>query len=70
MIVVPAFLKLLKTGIETELNNSAGYVRILFNIMFAAAKFIPSYRVKKMMFKKSMTSLAEDLLAVYQAEHL
>lgn len=52
MIVVPAFLKLLKTGIETELNNSPKYVQILFNLMFAAAKFVPSYRVKKMMFRK------------------
>ncbi len=52
MIVVPAFLKLLKTGIETELNNSPKYVQILFNLMFAAAKFIPSYRIKKLMFRK------------------
>ena len=52
MIVVPAFLKLLKTGIETELNNSGEMVKIAFNIMFKLAKFIPSYRLKKLMFKK------------------
>lgn len=52
MIVVPAFLKLLKTGIETEINNSSKIVQTLFNAMFALSKFIPSYRIKKMMFKK------------------
>ncbi len=52
MIVVPAFLKLLKTGIETELNNSGEMIKIAFNIMFKLAKFIPSYRLKKLMFKK------------------
>lgn len=52
MIVVPAFLKLLKTGIESELNNSPKIVQILFKTMFNLAKFIPSYRIKKMMFKK------------------
>ncbi len=52
MIVVPAFLKLLKTGIESELNNAPRYVKSIFNIMFAVAKFIPSYRVKKLMFSK------------------
>lgn len=52
MIVVPAFLKLLKTGIEAELNNSPKTVKAAFNIMFKLAKFIPSYRIKKLMFKK------------------
>ena len=52
MIVVPAFLKLLKTGIETEINSGPKRVKTLFNIMFKIAKFIPSYRVKKIMFKK------------------
>ncbi len=52
MIVVPAFLKLLKTGIETELKNSPKSVQTAFNIMFKLAKFIPSYRIKKLMFRK------------------
>lgn len=52
MIVVPAFLKLLKTGIETELNNSSKIVKTAFKILFFAAKFIPSYRIKKILFKK------------------
>lgn len=52
MIVVPAFLKLLKTGIEAELNNSSKFVKTAFKILFFAAKFIPSYRIKKLLFKR------------------
>ena len=52
MIVVPAFLKLLKTGIETELAASPKIVQIMFKTMFNLAKFIPFYSVKKAMFKK------------------
>ena len=52
MIVVPAFLKLLKTAIETELGNAPKAVQIGFKVMYALARFIPSYQIKKMMFKK------------------
>lgn len=52
MIVVPAFLKLLKTSIEAELNNSSKASRSMFKAMYAAAKFIPFYCIKKLMFKK------------------
>ncbi len=52
MIVVPAFLKLLKTSIEAELNNSSKSSRSMFKAMYAAAKFIPFYSIKKLMFKK------------------
>lgn len=52
MIVVPAFLKLLKTGIESELSNAPKIVQVIFNIMFNVAKFIPFYCIKKAMFKK------------------
>ena len=52
MIVVPAFLKLLKTAIETELHNSPKLIQAAFSFMFKIAKFIPSYRLKKFMFKK------------------
>ena len=52
MIVVPAFLKLLKTGIESELNNSPKTTQLLFKLMFSLAKFIPSKKKKKLMFKK------------------
>ena len=52
MIVVPAFLKLLKTSIENELANSPKPMQIAFQIMYNAAKVIPNYRIKKMMFNK------------------
>ena len=52
MIVVPAFLKLLKAGIETELKNAPKITQVLFNFMYNVAKFIPSYAVKKVLFKK------------------
>ncbi|MBQ3310738.1 AMP-binding protein [bacterium] len=51
MIVVPAFLKLLKAGIENEINSNPMAKRI-FPIMFNIAKFIPSFRLKKLLFKK------------------
>ena len=52
MIVVPAFLKLLKTAIEAELNNSPKHVQTAFKILYAIAKIVPSYKVKKSMFKR------------------
>ena len=47
MIVVPAFLKLLKAGIESELKNAPKVTQFLFNTMYHLAKFIPSYAIKK-----------------------
>ena len=52
MIVVPAFLKLLKAGIEAELKNAPKVTQVAFNFMYHLAKFIPSYAVKKVLFKK------------------
>ena len=51
MIVVPAFLKLLKAGIENEVNSNS-MTRRIFPIIFNIAKFIPSFRLKKLIFKK------------------
>ena len=52
MIVVPAFLKLLKAGIENELRNAPKITQVLFKTMYHLARFIPSYKVKKVLFKK------------------
>ncbi|MBQ2870631.1 AMP-binding protein, partial [bacterium] len=52
MIVVPAFLKLLKVGIESELNNAPKITQIAFKAMYHLAKFIPFYSIKKLLFKK------------------
>ena len=52
MIVVPAFLKLLKSGIESEIKNSNILVKTVFHTMMFAAKFIPFYSIRKLMFSK------------------
>ena len=52
MIVVPAFLKLLKAGIENELKNAPKITQSAFKFMYHLAKFIPFYCVKKLLFKK------------------
>lgn len=52
MIVVPAFLKLLKTSIENEIHNKPASVQTAFKFMYKLAKFIPFYSIKKLMFKQ------------------
>jgi len=52
MMVVPAFLKLLKAGIESEIKNGPKAVQVGFKVMYRIAKLIPSYRLRKVMFKK------------------
>lgn len=51
MIVVPAFLKLLKAGIESEIKNAPKHVQISFKTAYAIAKRTPSYAIRKKMFK-------------------
>lgn len=50
MVVVPAFLKLLKTDIETKVNQSGAFGKLWFNFKFAIAKMLPSMRLRKKMF--------------------
>ncbi len=52
MIVVPAFLKLLKSAIESEIKNSSILSRAAFKALYHIAKFLPFYCVKKALFKK------------------
>ena len=52
MLTVPAFLKLLKAGIEKQIKSSSKFVQFMFNLMYGIAKYIPSYKIKKTMFKK------------------
>lgn len=51
MIVVPAFLKLLKTAIEADLHNLPPAQKAVFKSLYHAAKFIPCSSIRKMMFK-------------------
>jgi len=51
MIVVPAFLKLLKTSVDSKVKELPLLPKTVFKIMYEIARFIPFYRVKKFMFK-------------------
>lgn len=52
MILVPAFLRLLKNVMEAEIKNSSTIYRKTFPIKFFLAKFIPFRWFKKIMFSK------------------
>ncbi len=52
MIVVPAFLKLLKTGLEAEMKNTSQFSQKMFPILYHIAKFVPFIWAKKLMFRK------------------
>lgn len=51
MIVVPAFLKLLKMSIETEINQLSKFQKLMFDLNYSLTKFIPFYSVRKMLFR-------------------
>ena len=50
MVVVPAFLKLLKTDIESGINQQGFFQKLLFKLKFEIAKLIPSMRIRKLLF--------------------
>lgn len=50
MIVVPAFLKLLKSSIETEINQLPAIKKMFFKLNYQLAKFVPFYWARKLMF--------------------
>lgn len=52
MIVVPAFLRLLKTAIEANISKASPVEKSLFKLLYHFAKFIPFYGLKKILFKK------------------
>ncbi|MBQ8460500.1 AMP-binding protein [bacterium] len=41
MITVPAFLKLLKTSIESEISKKSPLIQIMFKLCYEAARFVP-----------------------------
>ena len=51
MIVVPAFMKLLKTTIEADIKSLPEDERILFERSYAAAEFIPDYSIRRQLFR-------------------
>lgn len=52
MIVVPAFLRLLKTAIEANINKASPVEKSVFKLLYHFAKFVPFYELKKILFKK------------------
>ena len=57
MVVVPAFLKLLKTTIENDVNKKSSWFKFLFRVKYNIARFIPSYRMRRWLFPKIHKSL-------------
>lgn len=51
MITVPAFLKLLKTSIESEINKKSYIIQILFKINFIIAQILP-IKYRKILFSQ------------------
>ncbi|MCQ2739831.1 MAG: AMP-binding protein [bacterium] len=52
MLLVPAFLKLLKAGIEKQISASSAFSQYMFKAMYHIAKFIPSYKMRRILFSK------------------
>src|SRR5574344_414959 len=52
MIVVPAFLKLLKLSIESEIHKMSSFKQFLYKIYYQIATFVPSVTLKRLMFGK------------------
>lgn len=50
MIVVPAFLKLLKTGIEAEIAQKSSFKKAIFKFSYLLASIIPFKFFKKILF--------------------
>lgn len=51
MIVVPAFLKLLKTTIESDIRLWSDEEKMLFERSYAAAEYITDYNIKRQLFR-------------------
>ena len=50
MVVVPAFLKLIKTEIESDLKKRSKLYNLYFNFKYMLAKYVPFYKVRRLMF--------------------
>ena len=51
MIVVPAFMKLLKTTIEADIRSLPEEERLLFEKSYAAAEYISDYSIRRQLFR-------------------
>lgn len=55
MIVVPLFVKMLKTSIEKEIKKSGQKAQDAFNLMYGLARFMPT-PIRRIMFNKVINS--------------
>lgn len=51
MVVVPAFLKLLKTTLEAGVNKYSPFKKFLFNVKYKLAELIPFFPVRRFLFR-------------------
>ena len=57
MVVVPAFLKLIKTEIEADLKKRSDLYRMLFDIKYNLAKYIPFSFLRRLLFHNITSKL-------------
>lgn len=57
MLVVPAFLKLLKAGIEKEIKSAPLIQQKAFKLLYHLARFVPFYCIRRKMFKRILDNL-------------
>lgn len=61
LVTVPAFLKVLKKGIEREIQKSDKVSRYLFKLLFQISEHIPSNHLRKLLFFKIHNKLGGNL---------
>lgn len=55
MIVVPAFLKLLKSTIESDIRSWSQEEKLLFERSYAAAEYITDYNIRRQLFRSILS---------------
>lgn len=55
MITVPAFLKLLKSTIESDINSWSDEEKLLFEKSYAAAEYITDYSIRRQLFRSILS---------------
>ncbi len=63
MITVPLFLKLLKSGIEKEVDRAGRLSKLLFRVMFSAARWAKAPGLKRLLFYRIHRRLGGRLRA-------
>ena len=63
MITVPLFLKLLKSSIEKEIDRAGRMSKLLFRVMFSAARWIKAPGLRRLLFYRIHSQLGGRLRA-------